>query len=130
MTEKMRKFLEAAQKDAALAEKLSRAETPEAVAALAKELGIVLSEADLKLETVVGELSDDALDDVAGGAAVANASTAGASVLGASTLGASVVGASTLGASVTGASTLGASLLLGAKDAYGVGGGSGHLVKK
>ncbi len=119
MTDKMRKFLEAAQKDAALAEKLSRAETPEAVAALAKELGIVLSEADLKLEPVSGELSDDALDDVAGGAAVANASTAGASV----------VGASTLGASVAGASTLGASLLLGAKDAYGIGGG-GHLITR
>ncbi len=115
MTEKMKKFLEAAQKDAALAEKLSRAETPEAVAALAKELGIVLSEADLKPETAVGELPDDALDDVAGGAAV---------------LDASVSGATTLGASVSGATTLGAALLLGAKDAFGAGGGSGHLVKK
>ena len=69
MTEQMKSFMEAIAQDQALAEALNAAETPEAVIALAKEKGITLTEQDLALaQAPVGELSDDDLDDVAGGA--------------------------------------------------------------
>ena len=69
MTEQMKSFMEAIAQDQALAEALNAAETPEAVLALAKEKGITLTEQDLALaQAPVGELSDDDLDDVAGGA--------------------------------------------------------------
>ncbi len=67
----MRKFLEAITKegDKAFIEKLNKAETPEAVIALAKEKGFALTEADVKPESRSGELSDDELEAVAGGKA-------------------------------------------------------------
>ncbi len=69
MTDKMKSFVEAMAQDQALAEALNAAETPEAVIALAKEKGFDLTERDLAMaEVPTGELSDDALDDVAGGA--------------------------------------------------------------
>lgn len=69
MTEQMKSFMEAIAQDQALAEALNAAETPEAVIALAKEKGITLTEQDLALvQAPAGELSDDDLDDVAGGA--------------------------------------------------------------
>ena len=70
MTENMKRFLEEAEKDAAFAEKLEAAESPEALLALAAEKGFTLTAEDLAAEETAGELSDDELDDVAGGAAV------------------------------------------------------------
>ena len=67
MTDKMKEFLDAAEQDEALAERLTGAEGPEAVLALAKEKGFELTEADLAVEEATGELSDEALEDVAGG---------------------------------------------------------------
>ena len=68
MQEKMKAFLEAAAQDPALVEALEKAETPDAVIALAKEAGFALTEADLaEMTPPTGELSDDALEDVAGG---------------------------------------------------------------
>lgn len=77
MTENMNKFLQEAEKDAALAAALENAETPEAVAALAAEKGFALDEADLRLDEPQGELADEALDDVAGGMTWLSASSFG-----------------------------------------------------
>lgn len=66
MSDKMNAFLEAASRDRDLMEKLRKAETPQAVIALAEEKGFPLTEEDLKpakAETV----SDEELDAVAGG---------------------------------------------------------------
>ena len=67
MTEKMKKFLEEASKDQSFIEKMNKAETPEAVIALAAEKGFALTAEDLKPEAPTGELSEDELDAVAGG---------------------------------------------------------------
>ena len=73
MSENMKKFLELASKDENLKQKLqsfSDMEPADAISAgiaLAKELGIELSEADFAKEESNGELSDDELDAVAGG---------------------------------------------------------------
>ena len=67
MTDKMKAFLEEAEKDAAFAEKVNGADSVETVIALAKEKGYELSEEDLQVEAATGELDDAALDDVAGG---------------------------------------------------------------
>ncbi len=116
MTEKMSKFLEAAAKDAALAEKLQAAETMEAVAAIARENGFDLTDEDLKVELPTGALDDDALDDVAGGAAVdgsiASGSAGLASITKASNTDASNTDASnTLHAFHSSSNTLGSNLL-------------------
>ena len=67
MQEKMKAFLEAAAQDPALVEALEKAETPDAVIALAKEKGFEITAEDLASVPGTGELSDDALEDVAGG---------------------------------------------------------------
>ena len=67
MTENMKKFLEEASKDQSFIEKMNKAETPEAVIALAAEKGFALTAEDLKPEAPTGELSEDELDAVAGG---------------------------------------------------------------
>ena len=67
MQDKMKAFLEAAAQDPALAEALEKAETPEAVIALAKEKGFEITAEDLASVPETGELSDDELDGVAGG---------------------------------------------------------------
>ena len=67
MQDKMKAFLEAAAQDPALAEALEKAETPEAVIALAKEKGFEITAEDLASIPESGELSDDELDGVAGG---------------------------------------------------------------
>ena len=67
MTDNMKKFLEEVSKDKELIEKLSKAETPEAVIALAKEIGFELTAEDLKSKETISEISDDELEDVAGG---------------------------------------------------------------
>ena len=67
MSETMRKFMEEVEKDAALAEALGKAETPEAVIALAAEKGFALTAEELKADESGCELEDDELDDVAGG---------------------------------------------------------------
>ena len=64
MTENMRKLLEKLSEDKALAEKLSKLETADLIAA-AKELGIELTGADFDHAE---EVSDDELNAVAGGA--------------------------------------------------------------
>ena len=64
MTENMKKFLEAISKDNALCDKSSNA-TNEDLMAMAKALGIELTEADFTQPS--GELSEDELSAVAGG---------------------------------------------------------------
>ena len=73
MSENMKKFMELVSKDENLKQKLQSfndmepADAIQAGIALAKELGIELSEADFAKEESNGELSDDELDAVAGG---------------------------------------------------------------
>ena len=67
MTDKMQALLAEAEQDAAFAERLKAADSPEALRALAKEKGLELAEADLLPELPEGELPDEALEDVAGG---------------------------------------------------------------
>ena len=68
MTENMKKFVEEAEQDASLSERLSAVKTAEELAALAEEKGFALTEEDLlSLAPPTGELADEALDDVAGG---------------------------------------------------------------
>ena len=67
MTDNMKKFLEEVSKDKKLIEKLQKAETSEAVIALAKEIGFVLTSEDLKSKETISEISDDELEAVAGG---------------------------------------------------------------
>ena len=67
MTDNMKKFLEAVSQDKEFLEKLTGAETPEAVVALAAEKGFTLTEEDVKRESAPVEVSDDELDAVAGG---------------------------------------------------------------
>ena len=68
MTDGLKQFLEAAEGDAALAAKLEATKTPQDFLALAAEKGFALSREDLSsLTAPTGELSDDELDDVAGG---------------------------------------------------------------
>ncbi len=67
MTVNLNKFLEAASLDKVFLEKLNKAETPEAVIALAAEKGFSLTEEDLKPALQTGEVSDAELDAVAGG---------------------------------------------------------------
>ena len=69
MTENMKKFLEEASKDKEYLEKVNKAETPEAVIALAAEKGFTLTAEDLKPDQPTGELNEDELDAVAGGKA-------------------------------------------------------------
>lgn len=68
MTDNLRKFLEAASADEAFAEKLSKAKTAEAVIALAAEKGFTLTEEEIRPKERSGEISDDEMDAVAGGA--------------------------------------------------------------
>ncbi len=76
MSENMKKFLELVSKDENLKQKtlafndMEPADAISAGIALAKELGIELSEADFAKEESCGELSDDELDAVSGGARV------------------------------------------------------------
>lgn len=63
MTENVKKFLELVSKDEALSEKVNKADKA-ALIAVAKELGIELSDADFEQPK---ELTDDELDAVAGG---------------------------------------------------------------
>ncbi len=73
MSENLKKFLELVSKDENLKQKtlafndMEPADAISAGIALAKELGIELSEADFAKEESGGELSDDELDAVAGG---------------------------------------------------------------
>ena len=68
MTENMKRFVEAAEKDAALAEAMGKVEKPEDLLALAAEKGLTLTAEDIKPAEATGELSDEELEDVAGGA--------------------------------------------------------------
>ena len=67
MTDNMKKFLEAVSQNKECIEKLKKAETPEAVIALAAENGFTLTQEDLKQEPASGKISDDELEAVAGG---------------------------------------------------------------
>ena len=75
MNENLKKFLEKVSEDKALAEKVNANNDPAALIALAKDLGVELTEADLKKP--VEELSDDELDTVAGGSDVSCACAMG-----------------------------------------------------
>ncbi len=68
MTENMKKFLETVSKNEALCAKVGAMGKDELIA-LAKELGIELTDADLE-KPAVQELGDDELDTVAGGSDV------------------------------------------------------------
>ena len=74
-TENMKKFLEAVSKDEALTAKIG-AMGMEEILALAKDLGLELTEADLA-KPAVQELRDDELDTVAGGGDVSCACAMG-----------------------------------------------------
>ena len=67
MTENLQKFLEAVSKNEELVEKVGKADK-EALIAIGKEIGFELTDADF--EQPVTELSDDDLDNVAGGSDV------------------------------------------------------------
>ncbi|MBQ7670291.1 MAG: Nif11-like leader peptide family natural product precursor [Clostridia bacterium] len=67
MTENMKKFLEEASRDKEFTEKLNKADTLDAVVALAAEKGFTLTEEDLKGGSAEGEFSGKELDAVAGG---------------------------------------------------------------
>ena len=73
MTENMQKFLELVSKDEALVAKIG-AMGKEELIALAKELGVELTDADLEKPQ---ELTDDELDTVAGGSDVSCACAMG-----------------------------------------------------
>ena len=75
MTENLKKFLETVSKDEALTAKVGTMGKAELLA-LAKELGIELTEADLQ-KLAVQELGDDDLDTVAGGSDVSCACAMG-----------------------------------------------------
>jgi len=75
MTENLKKFLEAVSKDEALTAKVG-AMGKEEILALAKELGLTLTDADLE-KPAVQELNDDDLDAVAGGSDVSCACALG-----------------------------------------------------
>ncbi len=75
MTENLKKFLETVSKDEALTAKVGTMGKEELLA-LAKELGIELTEADLQ-KLAVQELDDDDLDTVAGGSDVSCACAMG-----------------------------------------------------
>ena len=70
MTDNMKRFLEAAELDSALAEAIEGTDEPEKLLALAAEKGFALTAEDLAPEESFGELDDEALDDVAGGGVV------------------------------------------------------------
>lgn len=74
MTENMKKFLEAVSKNEELTAKVGTLGMEELIA-LAKELGIELTEADFAKPT--GELDDDELDAVSGGGDVSCACAMG-----------------------------------------------------
>lgn len=68
MTEKMKKFLDAASKDAEVMKKLNGTKDPAEFIAIAGGMGFALTAEDLKgAAPIKGELSDDDLDIVAGG---------------------------------------------------------------
>ena len=67
MTENMKKFIEAADADPELAKAAEKLESLEDLIALAEKKGFTLTAEDLKPEEPTGELSDDELEDVAGG---------------------------------------------------------------
>ena len=64
--EQLKAFLEKVQSDTSLQEKLKAAANPDAVAAIAKEAGFIISADDLT--KAQSELSDEELEGVAGGA--------------------------------------------------------------
>ena len=77
MNENVKRFLEEAAQDPALAERLAGAETAEELLALAAEKGYALKEEDLASALAApktGELDDDDLDDVTGGVGLRNLS--------------------------------------------------------
>ena len=68
MTDAMREFLEEASKDKEFSQKVSKADTKEALIALAAEKGFTLTEADMESpKPQDGEISDDEVEAVAGG---------------------------------------------------------------
>ena len=75
MTENLKKFLETVSKDEALTAKVSAMGKDELIA-LAKDLGLELTEADLT-KPAAQELDDDDLDAVAGGSDVSCACAMG-----------------------------------------------------
>ena len=77
MTENMQRFLEAVSRDEALTAKIGAMGKDELLA-LAKALGIPLTDADLE-KPAVQELDDDDLDTVAGGSDVSCACAMGGS---------------------------------------------------
>ena len=74
MTENMKKFLELVSKNEELCAKVGEADK-EALIAMAKELGVALTDEDFEKPTE--ELSDDELDTVAGGGDVSCACAMG-----------------------------------------------------
>ena len=67
MEDQLKAFLEAIQVDAVLQEKLKEAQSPEAVVAIAKEAGFLISAEALQMLKAEKELSDEEVADVTGG---------------------------------------------------------------
>ena len=69
--EQLKAFMEAVKADAGLQEKLKAAADSNAVVAIAKEMGFMITTEELQwAQAVVEELSDEELDGVAGGGGV------------------------------------------------------------
>ena len=76
MTENLKKFLEQVTKDPILTQKVNAEGDPQKLIAIAKEMGLELTEADLQKKSVE-EIDDDDLDTVAGGSDVSCACAMG-----------------------------------------------------
>ncbi len=107
MTENMMRFLEEAGSDAEFLERVNNAETAEDLFALAKEKGLDLCEEDLVVEIPEGELSDDDIDGVVGGSAMAGSMTAGSMTAGSMTAGSMMARSMTAGSMTAGSMTAG-----------------------
>lgn len=67
MTDNMKSFMEEASRDKGFSEKLSMAQSPEEVIALAKEKGFTITMEELAVKPEFGELDEDEQNAVAGG---------------------------------------------------------------
>ena len=71
--EQLKAFLEKVQSDTELQEKLKATASPEAAVEIAKEAGFSITAEDMQsMQSGTGEVSDEELEDAAGGAALQN----------------------------------------------------------
>ena len=75
--EQLRAFMEAVKADAGLQEKLNAATDADAVVAIAKAAGFVISAEELQRAQTGTEISEEELEDVAGGGGLLGSGVAG-----------------------------------------------------